>query len=290
MRQTQGTDAAIGAVFAIGGAIAALHFFGATSTPAQLTIQPPPVPPIPQMQFPQFPQVPAPTPPTPQVEQPVPPAPPAQPPQTPELQFDPQRFFQWLRLPAGSPIASTGFDLAAMSPEELRDRIGNRVYRLVEGGCGSFPIASDKIATALHCVTSSTVEFQTPDGSQSFPGQLIWSDEGTDAAVFQVGVPLEPFQMANAQQGEPVWAIGYPIVTGGRLTVTPSHVVSVDSATGREAGLSVPLIEVPDQTYFKGNSGGPLLNQRGQVVGFAHAITEVPPYVGFAVPVSVLPR
>src|SRR5437773_1359794 len=114
------------------------------------------------------------------------------------------------------------------------------------------------------------IEVQLTDGRVE-PAQLVGSDEQTDIAVLKIDAKnLEPLPFGDSDQvrvGQLVFAIGIPF--GLQETVTQGII----SAKGRRAVAdSGNEFLQTDAAVNQGNSGGPLLNVRGEIVGINSAI------------------
>jgi serine protease Do len=133
-------------------------------------------------------------------------------------------------------------------------------------GSGSgFMISTDGYLLTNHHVVSKADEILVVlSDKREFKGRLIGSDERTDVALVKIEVTGLPFLKAGdvdkLRVGEWVMAIGSPF--GLDQTVTAGIV----SAKNREIGDFLQFIQT-DAAVNMGNSGGPLLNMRGEVVG-----------------------
>jgi serine protease Do len=133
-------------------------------------------------------------------------------------------------------------------------------------GSGSgFLISADGfLLTNHHVVTGADEITVTLADKREFKGRLVGSDENTDVAVVKIEAAGLPFLRAGEYDklrvGEWVLAIGSPF--GLEQTVTAGIV----SAKDREIGDYLRFIQT-DAAVNPGNSGGPLLNVRGEVVG-----------------------
>jgi S1-C subfamily serine protease len=131
-------------------------------------------------------------------------------------------------------------------------------------------------------------------GGSSYPATIVGTDATTDLAVVRVDAPasaLHPLAFgdsASAVVGDPVYAIGNPF--GLERTMTAGIV----SATGRDIqapnGLTIPNAIQTDAPINHGNSGGPLLDSHGRVLGVNSQIeggtVEANVGVGFAIPAN----
>ncbi|MGE5339636.1 MAG: Do family serine endopeptidase [Gemmatimonadota bacterium] len=160
--------------------------------------------------------------------------------------------------------------------------------REVPRGLGSgFIISSDGyLMTNHHVVDGADEIIVTLPDRREFRGKLIGSDQRTDVALVKIdatGLPTVKIgDSSKLKVGEWVIAIGSPF--GLDSTVTAGIV----SAKARETGDFLPFIQT-DAAVNPGNSGGPLINMRGEVVGINSQIfTTSGSYAGisFAIPID----
>ncbi|MEN9314656.1 MAG: putative periplasmic serine endoprotease DegP-like precursor, partial [Pseudomonadota bacterium] len=143
---------------------------------------------------------------------------------------------------------------------------GNRGGEEVPRGVGSgFIISADGfVLTNHHVIDGADDIYVTLADKREFKAKLIGSDRRTDVALVKVeatGLPKATIgDSSRLRVGEWVIAIGSPF--GLENTVTAGIV----SAKGRDTGDYLPFIQT-DAAVNPGNSGGPLLNTRGEVVG-----------------------
>ena len=159
-------------------------------------------------------------------------------------------------------------------------------------GLGSgFIISQDGyVLTNSHVVAGDgEVTVRLADAKREFKAKVIGADERTDVALLKIeatGLPTVKLgKSASLQPGEWVAAIGSPF--GFENTITAGIV----SATGRSlpAETYVPFIQT-DVAVNPGNSGGPLINLAGEVVGVNSMIySQTGGYMGvsFAIPIEV---
>lgn len=164
------------------------------------------------------------------------------------------------------------------------------------GGSG-FVLRSDGyIATNYHVVQGAAAIVVTLSDGTALPATLVGYDARSDLAVLKVDAetPLTELTLGDsdaARIGELVMAVGNP------LGLERSLSVGVISGLGREvAGRSNRTLRQMLQTdaaLNPGNSGGPLVNARGEVIGVATAVAGAAnstDRIGFAVPVNTLKR
>ena len=159
-------------------------------------------------------------------------------------------------------------------------------------GTGFVISADGQIVTNAHVVDGAdTVKVTLPDG-RSFDAEVLGTDPATDIAVVKVDatdLPTLAFGDSDSLQvGQDVVAIGNPFGLGNSVT---SGIVS---ALGRNinSGPFDDFIQT-DAAINRGNSGGPLFNAEGQVVGMNTAIYSPSGGsvgIGFAVPSNQVER
>ncbi len=158
----------------------------------------------------------------------------------------------------------------------------------VPRGVGSgFIISADGyVLTNAHVVEVADEVLVTLTDKREFKAKIIGSDRRTDVALVKIdGSNLPRLTMGDSSKlrvGEWVIAIGSPF--GLENTVTAGIV----SANSRDTGDYLPLIQT-DVAVNPGNSGGPLINMRGEVVGINSQIySRSGGYMGisFAVPIA----
>ncbi len=156
-------------------------------------------------------------------------------------------------------------------------------------GSGFFISADGEILTNNHVVEDADkLKIELKDGVR-YDVKVLGRDPATDLALIKVEkadrtFPALPLGDSDAARvGEWVMAVGNPL--GMDHTVT----VGVVSAKGRSLGIADRSFEnfiQTDAAINFGNSGGPLLNVRGQVIGINTAISARGQNIGFAVPIN----
>lgn len=158
----------------------------------------------------------------------------------------------------------------------------------VPRGVGSgFIISADGfILTNAHVVEGASDVYVTLTDKREFKAKIVGSDTRTDVAVLKIdGSNLPRLSMGDSDKiraGEWVLAIGSPF--GLENTVTAGIV----SAKARDTGDYLPLIQT-DVAVNPGNSGGPLINLKGEVIGINSQIySRSGGFMGisFAVPID----
>lgn len=153
------------------------------------------------------------------------------------------------------------------------------------------------VVTNHHVIADSDViEVTLYDGS-SYTAQLIGSDPQNDIAVLRISAHenvLKPVQVGNSTAllvGQKAFAIGNPF--GLERTMTVGIVSSLNrSLRSKSRRLMKNIIQL-DAALNQGNSGGPLLDSRGLLIGMNTAIASLTGEntgVGFAIPANTIDR
>ena len=156
-------------------------------------------------------------------------------------------------------------------------------------GSGFITRSDGVILTNAHVVEgASEVGVTLPDG-RSFSGKVLGADPISDVAVVKVaaaGLPVAPLgDSAKVRPGEWAIAIGNPL--GLDNTVTAGIISAVQRTNAVGEGQRVPYLQT-DAAVNPGNSGGPLINERGQVIGINTAIRQAPGAgLSFAIPINL---
>ena len=165
-------------------------------------------------------------------------------------------------------------------------------------GSGVIISAEGHVVTNCH-VVQALREINPDDiwvvlsGDEAVPARIIGEDEETDVAVLKVDVdyplPYSPLGDSDAVQiGDWLMAVGHP------FGLDHSFTTGILSARGRHLGKTYDQYLQTDAMIHPGNSGGPLYNMSGEIIGINTAIATSNPLqpvgqgIGFAVPSNIV--
>lgn len=176
-------------------------------------------------------------------------------------------------------------------PYQQRQRPREREYRREGTGSGVIIDPDGYILTNNHVVQDADQLTITLEDGKQLKGVVVGTDPRTDLAVVKIkaNTPFKylPLGDSNALRiGDWVIAVGSPF--GLQQTVTAGIVSAIRQSLNIEGRMFNNLIQT-DAAINRGNSGGPLVNLKGEVIGINSAIyapTGVFSGIGFAIPVN----
>jgi serine protease Do len=174
------------------------------------------------------------------------------------------------------------------SPQQQQPQQEEEVQR----GVGSGFIISDDgyVLTNAHVVEGADEVTVTLTDRREFKAKVLGSDTRSDVALLKVSATNLPYlrtgDSSKIRVGEWVIAIGSPFNLDNTVTA------GIISAKSRDTGDYLPLIQ-SDVAVNPGNSGGPLINMRGEVIGINSQIATLSGAyngISFAVPIDEVMR
>ncbi|MFY9214595.1 MAG: trypsin-like peptidase domain-containing protein [Tissierellaceae bacterium] len=129
------------------------------------------------------------------------------------------------------------------------------------------------------------------DNGEQAPGEVLWNDATLDLAIVKVDMTNLPVaelgDSDSLEVGELAIAIGNPLGLEFQRTVTSGIISGLNrSIKMDQTNVMEDLIQT-DASINSGNSGGPLLNSKGQVIGINTAKIKSAEGLGFAIPINV---
>ncbi|MDP2864276.1 MAG: trypsin-like peptidase domain-containing protein [bacterium] len=164
------------------------------------------------------------------------------------------------------------------------------------GGGTGFIVSSDgMILTNRHVVLDEEAEYTvlTNDG-RKFPAKVLARDPVQDLAIIKIEKADESFKVVKLGDSSKL-QIGQTVITIGNALGEFRNTVSVGvisglgrtvTATGGGIVETIEDVIQTDAAINKGNSGGPLLNLRGEVIGINTAMALDAENIGFAIPIN----
>ncbi|MGI6751723.1 MAG: S1C family serine protease [Anaerovoracaceae bacterium] len=184
--------------------------------------------------------------------------------------------------------------------EQIRQSWGGIYTQEIPQGVGTGFIVDEKgyILTNSHVVSdgqAKTITVQLTDGREEY-GTVLWSDATLDLAIVKIKaqdlIAAELGDSDTVKIGSYAAAIGNPLGMEFDRTVTQGGIsglnrtITVASGNGFQGVTMEGLIQT-DAAINSGNSGGPLLNNKGQVIGINTAKASIGEGMGFAIPINV---
>lgn len=164
-------------------------------------------------------------------------------------------------------------------------------------GSGSVWDAQGHILTNFHVVAGAQQLLVTLHDGQQFEATLVGADPPNDIAVLRIEAPpeslapVEPGRSERLRVGQRVFALGSPL--GLEQTMTVGIVSSLNRTLPSQGHRLMKSIIQIDAPLNRGNSGGPLLDSRGRLIGMNTAIASrvgESSGIGFAIPSATIAR
>ena len=165
----------------------------------------------------------------------------------------------------------------------LIERIGPSVVAVGEAnqtlGSG-FAVAADLVVTAAHVAKAIGAQAVVTSSTGRQPARVVATRQEDDLALLEVGTPLKPLTLAAAlpKVGEWIVVVGNPF--GGGTTATAGIVSAAPGAIAANPELA-RRIQI-NAAVNPGNSGGPVVNLAGEVVGATTTLVAAGQGIAFA--------
>ncbi len=198
-------------------------------------------------------------------------------------------------LPKHNPFS----DLFGIDPDDFFGN-GNGMRSMPEMASGSGVIISNDgyIVTNNHVIDGADEVTVTLSNRKSFKAKVVGADPASDLAVIKIDAQGLPFLLYgnsdDVKIGQWVLAVGYP------LTLETTATAGIVSAKGRTLDINRRQSQNPVESFIQtdaavnpGNSGGPLINTDGQLIGINSAIASpTGSYAGysFTIPVNIVKK
>jgi S1-C subfamily serine protease len=178
----------------------------------------------------------------------------------------------------------------ADDPDVLR--AGNSIVRVLSTACGlgiegsGWAVEPNVVVTNAHVIAGSDDTTVTTQDGAELDATPIYYGPRHDLALLRIGASLPPLPFSSRRrQGENGAVLGYP--ENGPYTLSPARIGETRVTISEDSYGNGPVertIVAMSGGIRSGNSGGPLVDSRGTVVGTVFAATTSGPRGGFAIP------
>jgi S1-C subfamily serine protease len=164
------------------------------------------------------------------------------------------------------------------------------VFRVESRGCGgvvsgsAYPVAPGFLVTNAHVVSGTSATTLSQGSGRRVGAAVVLFDPQRDVAIlYAPGITAQPLVAGQGGRGTQGAVIGYP--GGGDESISPAVIDSMTDARGRDiysSGLVDRQIWILESTVRPGNSGGPLVDLQGHVLGLVFAASSSNPSQAYA--------
>lgn len=172
------------------------------------------------------------------------------------------------------------------------------LYVTQKWGIGTGVIISENgyILTNQHLASRvNSIVYITLNNGKSVQGKVIWNEKNIDLAIVKINeTNLTPILLGDSDKivvGEEVIAIGNPLGMEFQRSATKGIVSGINRTLKIEDDVSSVIMEdliQTDASINTGNSGGPLINSNGEIIGINTVKISSAEGIGFAVPINVV--
>jgi S1-C subfamily serine protease len=171
-------------------------------------------------------------------------------------------------------------------------RAGDSVVRVLSTACGlgvegsGWSAAPGLVATNAHVIAGADDTTVTTQQGVELEATAVYYDPGDDLALLRVGAEIPTLPISSRREvGADAAVLGYP--ENGPYALTPARVGDTQATLSQDSYGQGPIdrtITALGGKVRSGNSGGPLVDDQGRVIGVVFAATTHGPAGGFAVP------
>ncbi|MBI5254725.1 trypsin-like peptidase domain-containing protein [Candidatus Falkowbacteria bacterium] len=177
-----------------------------------------------------------------------------------------------------------------------QEKTGQKIKQTIGGGSGFIVSSDGLILTNKHVVFDDSAEYTVSlNDGREFKAKIFGKDPTNDIAILKIDAKNLPvLDLGNSdkiQTGQTAIAIGFSLaeykntVTKGVISGINRKVTASDYAIGATSIIDEAI--QTDAAINQGNSGGPLLDLGGKVIGINTAVNRSGESVGFAIPINI---
>ena len=177
------------------------------------------------------------------------------------------------------------------------DFFGRAYYSQIQGSGFIYDIDDQIVVITNNHVVSETVNITvTFANGNTYPATVLGLDPYAELAVLATEAPedectpIEIVGSSNLQVGDPVMVVGTPFGLAGSMSTGYVSALGRTLSAETTGGYVIANVIQTTAALNPGNSGGPVLNYQGQVIGIATAIVEDSQGLGFAIPSNTILR
>lgn len=182
--------------------------------------------------------------------------------------------------------------ITTQATRQVNTWFGPQTQRSQSMGSGFIVDTNGYIVTNSHVIEDGKYDQITVsliDGTTEV-GEVLWYDKSLDLAVVKINrTNLPAVELGDSNKllvGEPVVAIGNPMTLDLERTVTQGIISGLNRAIIFDNGTVIEPLLQTDASINEGNSGGPLFNAKGQVIGINTAKIKTAEGLGFSIPIN----
>ena len=140
--------------------------------------------------------------------------------------------------------------------------------------------------------------YVTLENGKKYNGEVVWSDSNIDLSLIKIDAyKLEYMKLSDSDNiylGQTVYAIGNPVGFEFQRTVTKgiisgkNRTLKIEDLDNYENSVYMEDLIQTDSTINEGNSGGPLINEEGKIIGINSVKLTSAEGMGFAIPINIV--
>lgn len=181
--------------------------------------------------------------------------------------------------------------ITTVAPYEKKTIFGTQSGYIEGVGSGVLVTKDGYILTNSHVIENGkALEIEVVFSNQKMTkAKLVWNDQALDLAVIKIEGNYNPVEIGDSDRveiGDRVVAIGNPLTLKLQSSVTSGIISGLNRSVTFNTGVTMDGLMQTDAAINSGNSGGALLNEKGQLIGINTAKAGNSDGIGFAIPIN----